>query len=305
MEVNGQSSFTTLSAIYNPLPKAVNFFSNGKGGLDNIIYLTMDDSSFFAVHSPSTGNLSNNSRYTYKKDLITYIVEEGDTLSTIAEKFNVSLNTILWANNLTARSIIKPGDKLTILPVNGLLHKVKEGETVIGIALTYEASEEDIIDFNNLDEDGLIITGQILIIPGGKKPLPPVYKPPKDGKTTAQFASIKGYFVMPTTGKFTQGLHSYNAVDIGNSCGTPIYAAASGTVLVSKSSGWNKGYGKYIQIQHPNGTQTLYAHLSQVNVSAGHNVDKGEVIGLMGTTGRSSGCHLHFEVRGAPNPFAY
>ncbi|MEO0084384.1 MAG: LysM peptidoglycan-binding domain-containing M23 family metallopeptidase [candidate division WOR-3 bacterium] len=229
----------------------------------------------------------------------------GDTLSTIAEKFNISLNTLLWANKLTARSIIKPGDSLTILPVNGLLHKVKDGETVIGIALTYDAKEEDIIDFNNLDEDGFIITGQVLIIPGGKKPTPPQYQPPKNGKASAQYANIKGYFIMPASGRFTQGLHSYNAVDIGNACGTPVYAAAEGTILVAKTSGWNKGYGLYIQIQHPNGTQSLYAHLSQVNVSPSQEVSKGEIIGLMGTTGRSSGCHLHFEVRGAPNPFAY
>lgn len=279
--------------------------SDGKGGLDNVIYLTMDDSSFFAIHSPLNSVQSSGQRFAYKKDLITYTIEEGDTLSTIADRFNISLNTVLWVNKLTVRSIIKPGNSLTILPVNGVLHKVKEGETVIGIALTYEAKEDDIIDFNNLDEDGFIVTGQILIIPGGKKPAPPEYKPPKNGKTTTQYASIKGYFIMPTAGKFTQGLHSYNAVDIGNACGTPVYAAASGTILIAKSSGWNKGYGKYVQIQHPNGTQTLYSHLNQVNVSQGDEIGKGEIIGLMGTTGRSSGCHLHFEVRGAPNPFAY
>jgi LysM repeat protein len=303
VNVNGQSYFL---ATYNPQTGLLKPNFDGKGGIDNAIYLTMDDSSFFATHSPSINSDSvNNQKFTYKKDIITYTVEQGDTLSTIAEKFNISLNTLLWANKLTARSIIKPGDNLTILPVNGVLHKVKNGETVIGIALTYDAKEEDIIDFNNLDEDGFIITGQILIIPGGKQPSPPQYKAPKNGKSSSQYASIKGYFIIPASGRFTQGLHSYNAVDIGNSCGTPVYAAASGSVLVAKASGWNKGYGKYIQIQHPNGTSTLYAHLEQVNVSPGQEVGQREVIGLMGTTGRSSGCHLHFEVRGAPNPFAY
>ena len=106
-------------------------------------------------------------------------------------------------------------------------------------------------------------------------------------------------------GIITQGLHGWNAVDIGAPKGTPIYAAAAGTVIVAKSNGaWNGGYGNYVVISHPNGTETLYAHMSKVETSAGASVGQGETIGLVGMTGMATGNHLHFEVRGAANPFA-
>lgn len=96
--------------------------------------------------------------------------------------------------------------------------------------------------------------------------------------------------------------HSYNGVDLVNVCGTPVYAWDDGMVTTS-TMGWNGGYGTYIIISHPSGTDTLYAHLSRLSAQKGAEVRKGDLIGLMGTTGRSTGCHLHFEVRGAENPF--
>jgi murein DD-endopeptidase MepM/ murein hydrolase activator NlpD len=108
----------------------------------------------------------------------------------------------------------------------------------------------------------------------------------------------------PLTGGIkTQGIHGYNGVDIGASTGTPILAAAGGEVIISRAEGWNGGYGIYVVIRHDNGTQTLYAHMSQDIVSVGQRVSQGEVIGYVGNTGRSSGPHLHFEIRGATNPF--
>jgi murein DD-endopeptidase MepM/ murein hydrolase activator NlpD len=101
----------------------------------------------------------------------------------------------------------------------------------------------------------------------------------------------------------TQGIHGHNAVDLASSYGTNIMAAADGTVIVAKIGGWNGGYGNYVVINHPNGTQTLYAHMSSISVSVGQGVTQGESIGRMGETGDATGVHVHFEIRGAPNPF--
>ena len=101
----------------------------------------------------------------------------------------------------------------------------------------------------------------------------------------------------------TQGLHGYNGIDLAAPTGTPVLASASGDVIVSRGYGWNGGYGNYIVIKHPNGTQTLYAHLNEVIVSSSWHVVQGQIIGYVGATGKSTGPHLHFEVRGAKNPF--
>jgi murein DD-endopeptidase MepM/ murein hydrolase activator NlpD len=237
------------------------------------------------------------------KEIIYYEVQLGDTPSSIAARFGVSVNTILWANNLKSSDYIRPGDQLEILPLTGVKHKVKFGETINGIALKYGAKPEKIIDFNELSPEGGLQAGQILIIPDGK------IKKKKRSRSyyVKKLPELKGYFTYPTTGVITQGLHPYNAIDIANRCGTPVYAAAKGKVIVAKSKGWNGGAGKYIKIKHPNGTRTLYAHLSKLLVGVGQAVKKGQKIGLIGNTGRvrgPTGCHLHFEVHGAKNPLA-
>ena len=113
-----------------------------------------------------------------------------------------------------------------------------------------------------------------------------------------------GYYLRPIIGgRKTQGIHGYNGVDLAISCGQPVLATAPGQVIISKSTGWNTGYGKYTAISHPNNTQSLYAHMSKVFVEVGQAVTQGDAIGLIGSTGRSTGCHVHFEIRGARNPF--
>ena len=112
-----------------------------------------------------------------------------------------------------------------------------------------------------------------------------------------------GFFVRPTSGTKTQGLHGHNGVDIGASIGTPVFASAEGEVISAKSSGYNGGYGSMIIISHGGNIQTVYGHLSAVKVSVGQHVSQGQVIGAVGNTGKSTGTHLHFEVRGAKNPF--
>ncbi len=233
----------------------------------------------------------------------TYTVQEGDTLSFIASDYGVSIDTIIWANNLKDADSIRPGMELKIPPVSGVVHKVKKGETVSSIAKKYGIEAEKIISFNFLPQEGNLQEGQELIVPGGKlqsQSAPAV----STAKRFAYLPDFGGFFSWPTTGFNWGRIHGRNGVDIANSCGTPIYAAADGSVTQAKSSGWNGGFGKFVKILHPNGTETLYAHLSRLTASGGEYVAKGQQIGAIGSTGNSTGCHLHFEVHGAKNPLA-
>lgn len=127
------------------------------------------------------------------------------------------------------------------------------------------------------------------------------------GPTGLAFAEnnpVSSYFVKPVQGWSPGVLHDRNAVDIANACDTPVYAAADGLVLDAARSGWNGGYGSYAYLEHPNGTRTRYAHLSELGVSIGEYLKKGSQVGRVGRTGEATGCHLHFEVEGAANPFA-
>lgn len=235
-------------------------------------------------------------------EISVYTVRDGDSLSMIAEMFDVTTNTILWANDLPNAKAIKPGQTLVILPVAGIRHVVKSGDTIASIAKKYEGNAEEIVSYNQLDADVQLAVGATVIVPGGALHAAPP-KPVTPSRTTAR-AGGSGDFSHPAPGTIkTQGIHGYNAVDFAGAVGTAIRAAAAGEVIVSKSSGWNGGYGQYIVVRHPNGSQTLYAHLSSNGVGVGAYVEAGQVIGAMGNTGRSTGPHLHFEVRGARNPF--
>lgn len=246
------------------------------------------------------------------REITEYVVKEGDSLSSIAEKFKISLNTILWANNLNQNSIIRPGQKLIILPVSGVIHRVKEGDTLSEIAKKYQGKVEEIISFNELSSEGDIYVGDIIIIPNGTMPTPKITSSPK------LVPLRSSYFICPVAGgcRITQGLHWYNAIDFSNGkCGEPILAAAGGKVLKVKltnsTSPWAfGGAGNHLTILHPNGVVTSYNHLLTIFVSPGQEVSQGQIIALMGGqpgtpgAGRSTGCHLHFGVSGAQNPFA-
>lgn len=237
-----------------------------------------------------------------------YTVESGDTVSSIAARFGVTVDTVLWENGLRESSTIQPGQALRILPVSGVKHEVKSGDTLAKIAKRYNASVDEIVAFNTLpaDEGSVLHVGEALVVPGGERPAPP-QAPARIGTARSGSGSagpsVAGYFIFPTTGYNFGRRHAVNGTDIANSCGTPVYAAAPGAVIEAKARGWNGGYGNYVKIQHPNGTQTLYGHMDSVAVAPGEQVRQGDPIGLMGNTGRSTGCHLHFEVRGATNPF--
>ena len=243
-----------------------------------------------------------------------YQVVEGDTVSSIAQKFGVSLDTIRWVNNLKSVDDIKPGQALRILPISGVLHSVRRGETVYSIAKIYDASPQSIVDFpfNTFinDETFALAVGQELIVPNGVMPKVKLWSKPVVSLPTAEVppTSRRGEFVWPTVGKISQGYFWYHrAIDIANPAAPVVVASRGGTVL---SAGWNfpQAYGIHIIIDHGDGYKTLYGHLSSVAVSPGQSVLRGQVIGQMGSTGRSTGTHLHFEIRtpkGNVNPLGY
>lgn len=235
-----------------------------------------------------------------------YEVREGDTLSQISEMFQISVNTIRWANDLDGP--IHPGQNLIILPVSGITHVVKNGGTIKDVADIYEADVREIALFNGLDANTNLKPGDKIIVPNVDFVNRETEKNTSNNgtKIAGSNKSVAGsYYSNPVSGGIiTQGIHGYNGIDIGASAGTPITAAASGKVITSKQGGWNGGYGNMIVISHNNGTQTLYSHNSSNVVYVGQYVEKGQTIGYVGSTGRSTGNHLHFEVRGAKNPLA-
>ena len=235
-----------------------------------------------------------------------YVVRKGDNIGSIAKMYGVSTNTVIWANNLTSNSL-KEGQSLIILPVSGTLHTVVKGDTLKSIAKKYKADAGEISQFNDLDSDSVLAIGNIIVIPDGEGVTKVsgstnvAHRNPYRGGSGPEY---EGYYIRPVVGGIkTQGLHGYNGIDIGVRTGTTLYASAAGQIIIARPSGWNGGYGKYIVIAHPNGTQTLYGHLSQLIVNEGDFVYQGQIIGATGNTGNSTGSHLHFEVRGAKNPF--
>lgn len=246
-----------------------------------------------------------------KKIITEYVVEEGDTLWSIANKFNISLSTILSANDLNQNSLLKLGQKLIILPVSGVVHHAQAGDTVSEIAKKYKGKTEEIIAFNNFSDEGDIYIGDIVIIPNGVMPA----SSPKYAPQLVPLA--QSYFICPISNpcRVTQGLHWYNAIDFSHGkCGEPIYAVAAGQVLkvrlTNSTSRWAfGGAGNNISILHPNGVVTIYGHIAVSLVNSGDNVSQGQIIALMGGqpgapgAGMSTGCHLHFGVSGARNPF--
>ncbi|MHB8710247.1 MAG: LysM peptidoglycan-binding domain-containing M23 family metallopeptidase [Minisyncoccota bacterium] len=240
------------------------------------------------------------------------MIRPGDTLSEIGGMFGVSVNTIIWANNLSSARDVHPGDTLLILPVSGVEHTVVKNDTLKSIAKRYGADANEIAQYNGLDSSASLAVGSTIIIPGGEVASPAAPATEKSSHRVGREPYLggsgpaqPGYYGNPLPGGIlTQSIHGWNAVDIGMPRGTPIHAAADGTVIVARNnSGWNGGYGNYVVITHENGSQTLYAHMRNTIVSMGQSVSNGQVIGYVGMTGHTTGPHLHFEVRGAANPF--
>lgn len=262
------------------------------------------DNALVAPRNP-IGTISDNVQDT----ILIYTVQKGDVPSGIAVKFGISLSTLLWANNIKNANLIKEGDELIILPVTGVHYEVKSGDTLDTIAKKFKGDPGEIASFNGLAIDESLDVGSVIIIPDGELTPAPSFSGtiPSGSVKPSRFAGLpdyKGYFMRPIFGgRKSRSIHGYNGIDLAQSCGTPVMASAGGTIIIGRTAGWNGGYGKYIVIAHPNGTQTLYAHLSTILASVGQQIAQGSQIAKIGSTGNSTGCHVHFEIRGAKNPF--
>jgi len=282
-----------------------------------------------AVNLEESSYVFNNSNYlsagSYKmmpendKVLVkTYTVEPGDNISSIAKASNLKSSTVLGANQLGNGEIIKPGQKIKLPARDGVIYTVKKGDTITSLAKKYNLSSKIIKRVNYLKRDNLKI-GEELLLAGVDYVVPKVsrnnrtYYTSRDAyvpvvkKTYANNGN--GILMMPTKGVLTQGYHRYHhAIDIGAPLGRPIYAAEAGTVSLVSIGGYGHGYGNYIRINHGGGLVTLYAHMSKVFVVNGQKVARGEAIGQIGSTGHSTGPHLHFEVikgKAKVNPWNY
>jgi len=234
-----------------------------------------------------------------------YIVVAGDTLSSIGEKFKISTDALKYVNNLTDYSILALGQKVVIPPVSGLIHTIEEGDNLESIAKKYDVPSQSIADFNYILDTSKLAVGSELVIPGAKVPQPVIpitpslpYAPAPGGLPPAE--PSQNFCVWPTSTRIiTQYFAWYhNGVDISkpsNMGFPPIYSCRSGTVV---RAGWDPfGLGLHVRIDHGSGYETVYGHMSSVYVSYGQQVSRGEVIGLMGSTGRSTGPHVHFMVK--------
>ncbi|MBU1104641.1 MAG: M23 family metallopeptidase [Patescibacteria group bacterium] len=237
---------------------------------------------------------------------LSYEVQSGDTLSSIGQEFGVTIETIRYANNITNPNSLKVGQALNIPPVSGVIHTVASGDTIDSIATKYSVASQAIADFNYLNEPFLLALGQKLIVPDAAIPVPVVIVKPtivtsydSSAYTNIPYAGSgkvgEGNFIWPTRNRtITQYFSWYHpAIDIAVM--SPIYASDSGTVV--RSGWWANGYGFAVQIDHNNGFVTTYAHMSSLYVSVGDEVGQGGEIGMMGSTGRSTGLHTHFTIQ--------
>lgn len=251
-----------------------------------------------------------------------YTVQGGDTVSSIATSFGVTNHTVLWANGLGEDDFIRPGQVLKIPPTSGYLYRVKSGETLASITRKYGGNEQDTLDANDLPTADALQVGQDIIIPGGEPPAPPVpvITTPRRGLLARLFAEPFGNapastratgarFMWPAANhKINQYFRGriHTGIDIEGDYSSPIYAAAAGTVIYSSYD--LSGYGLHVTINHGNGYETLYGHASKVFVHVGDHVRQGQTIAMIGSTGRSTGTHLHFEIRsggGFLNPLIF
>ena len=276
--------------------------------------------------------VTNISETKYRDGIIDYKVRSGDSLGLIAKRYNIDVGTIIWANGLTARSLIRPGDVLKILPVSGVVASVKKGDTLSALARRYNAEISSIKKVNHLS-NGIISVGQQLIIPDGEPPAivkertvaiarsqtkTAVLKEKSSSKAVHYYVpekqpsfvkrikkpadkvekktKKKAKLLWPTSGHVITQYYGWRhtGLDIDGDYTSPLYASEDGVV---KIAGWNKyGYGLQVLIQHPNGMKTRYAHASKIFVRVGDHVKRGQVIAMMGSTGHSTGSHIHYEV---------
>ena len=273
-------------------------------------FLTFNDNNdliFKPLITGTTQQTPDNAPTQQRTKIIYYTVQNGDTVSSIAHQFGLTVNTILWANNLTTYGLIRPGDTLTILPYSGILYTVKTGDTVSKIATKYGIDVDKVLSCNDLAA-GLKV-GQKIVVPGARKIIEQTAVAVRSNNNYTGLSVIQDLIkaptvkvsgsnmIWPTAGhRITQYFSwRHTGVDIANKIGTPIYAADDGVVEIARG-GYNGGYGNTIVINHGGGKKTRYGHASKLFVKVGDEVSRGENIAAMGSTGHSTGPHLHFEV---------
>lgn len=252
-----------------------------------------------------------------RTEATTYTIETGDSVFGIAQYFDLTPETILWANKDTMNDdphMISVGNELRIPPTNGVYYQWKEGDTIESVASQFKVDVDAILDWtpNKIDRTNPEIEPETFVmVPGGQREfqqwvVPTIPRGPAGVNssipgacdTSAGGAYGSGVFTWPTNNRFISGNDYWSghlAIDIGAMTGDSVYAADSGVVVYA--GGISGGYGNMIMIDHGNGYQTLYAHLSSINTRCGASVYQGNVIGYAGSTGNSTGPHLHFEVR--------
>ncbi len=274
-----------------------------------------------AVGQDHIGDTDDGSDPLVRDETTSYTVVNGDTISTIADRFGISIRTVLWANGLSETDYIKPGQSLKIPPLSGYLYTIKKGDTLAAIAKKYKGDVEEILTANDLPAADAIEVGQEIIIPGGEPPaavptvtprrtlLGGIFSPPSTTVVPPSGPLGRGKFAWPTSShrinQYYRGRY-HTGVDIDGDYSSPIYAAASGTVVYAAYN--RSGYGLHVIIDHGNGYKTLYGHASKIFVHNGQRVTKGQTIAMVGSTGRSTGTHLHFEIRtsgGFLNPLSF
>lgn len=297
--IQHQSSYLKNNTALKKEPKATMNSIDETEIKNEIAHTTYNDSAIIKPEITSTKKTKQ-----ARKETITYKIKTGDSVSTIASEFGISVNTILWENNLNSYSLIRAGQTLKILPITGITHKIIKGENLSKISKQYGISESKIMIANKITNKNKLSVNQKLIIPNGQKikyattsksrysgisAIKDLVKPNR----ASPVASNKMNW--PTQGHRITQYYSWrhHGLDIANKTGTPLYAADTGTI---EYAGWSSGYGNNIVINHGGGKKTRYAHLSKFYVKKGNQVKKGESIGGMGSTGWSTGSHLHFEV---------
>lgn len=300
----------------------------------NVRDVLLVDGEALEANTNPMGTSDVEAQYISTQKIQIYKVESGDTLDTISKKFGVSKNSLVSSNDsLPLKGKLKVGQVIVILPVEGLVYEVKKGDTIEALARKYGTTAKDVLKYNNMESASDLQIGDTIVLPGAKKPIAksaeikapsaksPATKPADISAPSTQDekeeisapssdapATSSGYiWPLPLgAGRISQRLHDDNAVDIAAPKGTPIYAIKDGTVLIADDSGWNGGYGLYVVINFDDGGQALYGHMSKVATTAGTVVKQGDLIGYVGTTGLSTGNHVHLSLRGGlKNPYGY
>ncbi len=251
-----------------------------------------------ALLKPEVSSIS--ASQTARSKAVEYTVKDGDSLGAIAQQFNLTPNTILWANDLASRNMIRAGQVLKIPPVDGIAITVKKGDTLKSIASKYKGDVSKIIAFNRLADENDIAVGQQLMIPEGQQyyaPAPVVPRATTTRLTNAPDTAPTGKMLWPTTARRISQYFNWRhtGLDIDGDFGDPVWAADDGIVTTALCQ--KKGYGCHVIIDHGGGLATLYGHFRKILVEKGQSVKRGQLIGEEGSTGWSTGAHVHFEVR--------